>query len=189
MMAPTKNTDFDHAYHSLLHWVWSDIRIPAEIKALIRQGNPRSALELGCGVGRFTRYVAKQGVRVTGVDFSSVAIAKARKRAAQDARQPEFLVGDVTNLNALTGLFDVSFDIGCFHCLNPQGQQAYVAEVSRLLKPGGRHLIWAMDSPPSDIPLSPEVVREIFAPLFILQDARASRRRFAHSHWFWLVAQ
>jgi hypothetical protein len=104
--------------------------------------------------------------------FSPVAIAKAQDTVAQDDVRPQFLVGDVTHLDALSGPFDISFDVGCFHCLDPQGQQAYVYEVSHLLRSGGIHLIWALDSAPSGKPLSPTAVKEIFAPDFELQSAR-----------------
>jgi cyclopropane fatty-acyl-phospholipid synthase-like methyltransferase len=186
MAAPKTNTDFDRAYRYAITF-WGDIRIPEELKALARQGTPRSVLELGCGVGRLSRYLAQQGLRATGVDFSPVAIAKAWKRVAPDDVRPEFLVGDVTHLDTLSGPFDVSFDVGCFHCLDPQSRRGYVSGVSSLLKPGGTHLIWALDSPPSDLPLSPAAVKEIFAPGFELQRAHKSRRRLFRSHWYWLV--
>ena len=186
MTAPSRSAWFDRAYRFPVT-LWGDSRIPDEVQALARQGSPRSALELGCGVGRLSRYLAQQGVRATGVDFSKVAIAKALERVAHDEVRPEFLVGDVTHLDALSGPFDVSLDVGCFHCLDPQGQPAYVSEVSRLLKPGGTHLLWAMDSAPNDRPLSPAAVRQMFAPRFELQSARQSRRRLARSHWYWLV--
>ncbi len=187
MKAPTTSSDFDRTYHFPMTG-WGDIRIPREVKALARQGAPQSgALELGCGVGRLSRYMAQQGLRATGVDFSPVAIAKARERVDHDAVRPEFLVGDVTHLDTLSGPFDVSFDVGCFHCLDPQGQRAYVSEVFRILKPGGTHLIWALDSSPSCLHLSPATVKAIFAPGFVLQNARKSRRRIARSHWYWLV--
>jgi cyclopropane fatty-acyl-phospholipid synthase-like methyltransferase len=186
MAAPTTSADFDRAYHAPVTF-WGDIRIPEELKELVRQRAGSRALELGCGVGRFSRYVAQQGLRATGVDFSPVAIARAQESVARDDVRPEFLVGDVTRLEALSGPFDVSFDVGCFHCLDPQGQRAYVAEVSRLLKSGGTHLIWALDSAPSDLPLSPAAMKEVFAPGFELLNARKSRRRLVQSHWYWLV--
>jgi len=186
MKAPAKSPDFDRAYGMPLT-VWGDIRIPPEIKALARLGPPQSALELGCGIGRFSGYMARQGVRTTGVDFSPVAIARARDRVANSAACPDFLVGDVTHLEMLDGPFDVSFDVGCFHCLDQQGQRAYVSEVQRLLKPGGTHLIWALDSAPSGLALLPATVKEVFAPRLGLQGARKSWRRLAPSHWYWLV--
>lgn len=168
-----------------MHWVWTDIRIPQELKALVQKVSPQRALELGCGVGRFSDYLAQQGVRTTGVDFSPVAIEKARERVRHDYAEPEFLVSDVTRLDALTGPFDLSFDVGCFHCLDLQGQQAYVSEVARLLKTGGIHLIWALDTTPSEMQLSPVAVEEMFAPKFEMKDARKNRRRLARSHWYW----
>lgn len=184
-----KNTDFDKVYRSsLLHWVWTDARIPPELKALIR-ALPKGSrvLELGCGVGRFSRYVAKQGLLATGVDFSSVAISKAQQRAAQDAAPPDYQVGDVTQLEKLSEPFDASFDVGCFHCLDAHEQRAYVAEVARLLKPGGTHLIWAMDAASSGLSLSPVAVRDAFASRFTLQAEQKNRRRLVRSHWYRLV--
>ena len=186
MDAPTNSAAFDQAYRLPITF-WGDVRIPPEVKALVRERTDQSVLELGCGLGRFSRHLAQQGVRVTGVDFSPVAIARAKQRVAGDHGRPDFLVADVTNLEALSGPFDVSFDVGCFHCLDPQGQRAYVSEVTRLLKPGGTHLVWALDESPGGASLPPAAMREIFAPAFELQDARKSRRRLARSHWYWLV--
>src|SRR5271170_5791215 len=95
--APTASVDFDRAYRFPITF-WGDFRIPKELKALIQLGTPHSVLELGCGIGRFSRYVAQQGLEATGVDFSSVAIAKAQKRVAHDKMQPQFLVGNATHL-------------------------------------------------------------------------------------------
>jgi SAM-dependent methyltransferase len=187
MTAPTTSFDFDRAYRAPFT-LWGDIRIPTEVKALTRHGTPRSVLELGCGVGRFSHYLACQGLRATGVDFSPVAIGKARERRIPNAGGLEFLVGDVTHLDALNGPFDVSFDVGCFHCLDPQDQRAYAIQIARLLKPGGAHLIWALDSAPGGMALSPVAVKNIFAPAFELRNIQKSRRRLARSHWYWLIA-
>jgi SAM-dependent methyltransferase len=118
-----------------------------------------------------------------------VAIDKARARVACDERKPEFRVGDVTNLQDIEGGFDVSFDVGCFHCLDAGQQVRYAAEVGRLLKPGGTHLLWALDTPPSEIPLSPAVIEKVFASRFRLRRETSSRRRLVRSHWYWLVQE
>lgn len=88
--APTASAGFDLAYR-LPFAFWGDSRIPNEIKALIQLGTPRSILELGCGAGTFSRYVAQQGLLATGVDFSPAAIAKARERFAQEKVRAQFL--------------------------------------------------------------------------------------------------
>lgn len=186
--APSTSTEFDHIYNApLLHWAWSDVRIPGELKQLVATKQPRTALELGCGLGRFSDYLARQGVAATGVDFSAVAIDKARQRVAGAAHQPTFRVGDVTNLAALAGPFDVALDVGCFHCLDEAGQAGYAAEAHRLLRSGATLLLWALDGAPSGLAVSPAAVAQVFAERFWLEKAAASRRRLVASHWYWLV--
>jgi ubiquinone/menaquinone biosynthesis C-methylase UbiE len=131
--------------------------------------------------------MADQGIKATGIDFSSTAIEKAHKRIFDKEQKPTLLVGDVTNLEMISDQFDVSFDIGCFHCLNEEGQRKYVSEVKRLLKPGATHLIWALDSSPSGIKLTPEYIAKAFKNYFQLVKNKHSRRRVASSHWYWLV--
>ncbi len=186
-MKPVTSSDFDRAYSAPVT-AWGDVRIPPELKALIQQDSPRRALELGCGLGRFSRYVARQGIDATGIDFSAVAIAQAKQRVAQDEKRPDFQVGDVTKLEGIVGPFDFSFDVGCFHCLDANAQRAYATQVHRLLKPGGTHLIWALDDPPGEVEISPAAMARVFTG-FALKDSRTSRRRLVASHWYTLVRE
>jgi ubiquinone/menaquinone biosynthesis C-methylase UbiE len=188
---PSTSLEFDKSYSSLLHWMWSDVRIPKELKELVTTINPVNSLELGCGLGLFSSFMAEQGIKATGVDFSSVGIEKAKKRVADVENKPTFIVGDVTNLGMLNEQFDVSFDVGCFHCLNEERQKRYVDEVSRLLKPGAIHLLWALDNSPSNIKLSPNYISNVFGSHFQLTRSKFSGRRiiFIASHWYWLTHQ
>ncbi|MGD0755065.1 MAG: class I SAM-dependent methyltransferase [Bacteroidales bacterium] len=186
---PATNIEFDKAYSSLLHWMWSDIRIPKELKELVTINKPKNSLELGCGLGRFSSFMSAQGIKATGIDFSSVAIENAKKRVASDKYKPTFLVGDVTNLEMFNEQFDVSFDVGCFHCLNEEGQKRYVEEVYRLLNSGAIHLLWALDNSPGNIKLNPNYISNVFGSHFQLTKSKFSGRRiiFVASHWYWLV--
>jgi ubiquinone/menaquinone biosynthesis C-methylase UbiE len=185
---PSKVEEFDRLYRLPITF-WGDIRIPNELRWLAKENHGGSVIELGCGIGRYCRFMAKQGLRTTGIDFSSVAIARAKKRAAHDINRPDFIVGDVTNLKMGDRSFDVSFDIGCFHCLDENEQQKYETEVFRILKPDGTHLIWAMDTtpPPNRSQLTPDMVREVFSKHFKLVKIKESRRRIVKSHWYWLI--
>jgi 2-polyprenyl-3-methyl-5-hydroxy-6-metoxy-1,4-benzoquinol methylase len=89
--------------------------MPPEVADLARGKPAQRILELGCGVGRFSRNLARAGHQVVGVDFSPVAIEKARARPTGEANRPEFVVGDVTDLHNVEGPFDLSFDVGCCH--------------------------------------------------------------------------
>jgi hypothetical protein len=67
-----------------------------------------------------------------------------------------------------TEKFDYSFDVGCFHCLNEEGQRKYVSEICRLLKSGATYLIWGLNNSPSGIQLTPEYIAKLFGDYFQL---------------------
>ena len=158
MTAPTTAAAFDRAYR-LPFTPWGDFRIPSEVVALATRVGPSARmLELGCGRGRFTRYLARRGLSATGVDFSPVAIELAQRAVAADEVRPTFLVADVTQPQGLAGPFDAALDVGCFHCLDPAGQRAYATEVAGLLAPGATLLLWALDRSPAGATLGPAAV-------------------------------
>ncbi len=183
---PDPRNFFNKAYKFPIT-LWGDVRIPKELETFVKTNNPKTALELGCGLGRHSTFIAEQGVKATGVDFSTVAIEKAKKRLANKEQRPTFLIGDVTNLEIITESFDFSFDIGCFHCLHEVWQQKYVSQIKRLLKPGATHLIWALDSLPFGMKLSPNYIDKLFENSFQLVNSKSSRRRILPAHWYWLV--
>ena len=184
MTAPTTSPEFDRVYLGGLT-PWGDIRIPPELKALAKGRAGQRSLELGCGLGRFSHWLAGQGLLATGVDFSAVAIDKAQARG-EGMDGLRYLVADVTALPPLGGAFDFAFDVGCFHCLPPEGQHAYAASLAGQLRPGAPLLIWAMDHSPADLALTPQSVAAALAPHFTLQSAAPNRRRIAASHWYHL---
>ena len=62
-----------------------------ELVALVEAGvltparlAPGRAIDLGCGTGANVRYLARHGFETTGVDFSTVALQVARRRAATE---------------------------------------------------------------------------------------------------------
>lgn len=186
--APSSSLEFDKVYKSAFkHWVWTDTRIPKELKELVEQKRPKTSLEFGCGLGMFSTYLAEQGIEATGVDFSKTAIEKANKRLLQKQQKPTLMVGDVTNLTMLSQPFDVAIDVGCFHCLNETAQKKYVAEAFRLLKPGASLLIWALDNSPISIKMNQNYMQQVFGKYFQLDNSKFSRRRIASSHWYWLT--
>jgi 2-polyprenyl-3-methyl-5-hydroxy-6-metoxy-1,4-benzoquinol methylase len=57
---------------------------------------PGSALDLGAGEGRNATWLARQGCAVTAVDFSDVALRKARQLAEASGVEIDSVVADVT---------------------------------------------------------------------------------------------
>ncbi len=75
----------------------------AEVSSL----DPGRALDLACGEGQNAIWLATLGWTVTGVDFSSVAIDKARARAAQEGVGVEFLCADLLDVHPDAEAYDL----------------------------------------------------------------------------------
>jgi len=61
-----------------------------------------TVLDLGCGSGNHSLYLARQGYTVVGVDFSPKAISLAKEKARLAGVTLEFRLGDVTRLDSFT---------------------------------------------------------------------------------------
>jgi SAM-dependent methyltransferase len=118
-------------------------RIAADVAAVTPDG--ARVLEVGCGPGHLSGQLAGQhGLEVTGLDLDPAMIARARANADRlgDAagRRPQFLVGDVASLALADGSFDlVVSTLSMHHWADPA---AGLAEIGRVLRPGGRALVW-----------------------------------------------
>ncbi|MFC4427714.1 class I SAM-dependent methyltransferase [Deinococcus navajonensis] len=104
-------------------------------RGLLPAGGGRTALDLGCGLGRNTRWLAAQGYQATGVDLSSYAVQEARRRSALPGAS--YIGGDVLREPLAGGPFDLIYDSGCFHHLPPHRRLSYLSVVRAELKPGG----------------------------------------------------
>jgi SAM-dependent methyltransferase len=104
-----------------------------------------AALELGCGTGDTSIYLAKQGWQVTAVDFVPAALEKARAKAGAESVDVNFAQADVRQLRhtGINGPFALIVDNGCLHNMNDDDRDAYVREVSAVAAPDARLLIVA----------------------------------------------
>jgi SAM-dependent methyltransferase len=102
-----------------------------------------SVLDVGCGVGRWSRRLAARGARVTGVDLSPTMIAEARRRAADEglAAWCRFESQDLSQLDA-GSKFDLVLGVTVLqHILDPAALASAVMRMSEHLKPGGRMVL------------------------------------------------
>jgi cyclopropane fatty-acyl-phospholipid synthase-like methyltransferase len=106
---------------------------------------PGSAITLGCGVGRETLYLAKKGFDVIGLDFSPTAIAHARRRAKAAGVDVRFIVDDLTNLQHVSGTFDLVTDFGALNDLSQDARDLYMKSVFPLTKHGGKYVMFCFD--------------------------------------------
>jgi SAM-dependent methyltransferase len=96
-----------------------------------------TALDLGCGVGRWSQELAWRGHDVLGVDLSPSMIEQARQRADRDGVRCTFEVGDVVNL-ALGRQFDVIVCVTVLqHVLDPTAARTAVEKLAAHLAPDG----------------------------------------------------
>jgi ubiquinone/menaquinone biosynthesis C-methylase UbiE len=95
-------------------------------------------LDVGCGTGRFTRFVrgAHPLLPVTGVDLSAPYVRKARRDARHGARL-SYLVTNGERLPFADASFDIVSDVFLFHELPPRVRSTVACEIARVLRPGG----------------------------------------------------
>lgn len=104
-----------------------------------------SALEVGCGTGDCSIYLAQHGWKVTAVDFVTKPLERARAKAGAAGASVDFLEADVTQLSraGIGANFALIIDNGCLHNMSDGDRDAYVREISAVAAPGARLLIVA----------------------------------------------
>jgi SAM-dependent methyltransferase len=126
----------DHYADGTCQW-WHLSRPSPELIAALGDGwlPPRGrVLDVGCGLGTETGYLASAGWQAAGIDLSETALA----RAAAGYGDAAFLRADVRRLPFQPHCFDAAVDRGCFHYLPPGDRLRYAGELGRVLRPGGK---------------------------------------------------
>jgi len=97
-------------------------------------------LDLGCGTGRFSRWFARRGAQVTGIDFSAGALAIARKQS--QGNNPTYRHGSVFEL-AEEQAYDLIFTWGVLTiaCCDRDQLLDALTRIRRALRPDGRLLL------------------------------------------------
>ncbi|GAA4348263.1 bifunctional NAD(P)/FAD-dependent oxidoreductase/class I SAM-dependent methyltransferase [Angustibacter luteus] len=122
--------------------VWSG-RPNAQLVAEVADLEPGSALEVGCGEGADSIWLAERGWRVTGADFSTVALARAAGHAeAAGPAVAERITWTHTDLTRWTAA-DQRFDLVTAHFMHlpREDRVALFAQLAQAVAPGGTLLI------------------------------------------------
>jgi SAM-dependent methyltransferase len=175
---------------------WDDPLPPPEVIETTAKLPPGRVLDLGCGYGRASIYLARHHWRVDGVDFIDRAIAEASSRAesAGVSAAVHFHIGQVTDLGFLSGPYDLALDVGCMHSLDDDGLRRYRDSLLRLLRPDGLYLLFAhLRDDTAEVPgrgVYEQTIYTIFGPQFTLETVRHGRTQVEDkpawaSAWFW----
>jgi SAM-dependent methyltransferase len=175
------------------HPPWDTGITPPEVVEAIEGAEalkPGRALDLGCGTGTNSLYLAQHGWQVVGVDFAVTAIRKARRKAREVRLAVDFYAADVTRLDFLQPPFDLALDIGCFHTLEAEGRVRYRDQLRRLLRPGACFMFYAFGPHQGrfgETGISPEGVQQLFQSDFrLLRVEGGTDPGGSSSAWYWL---
>ena len=118
------------------HWFVDEV--PTELRSLLDSGlvPDGRALDYGSGPGVATAFLAASRPTV-GLDIAWSAMPMARARAAAAGVAPGWVVGAAPELPFPDATFALVFDRGCMHVLDASVWDRYLAEVARVLVPGG----------------------------------------------------
>ena len=121
---------------------WRELRLRTATLAQLQPGE--QVLDVGCGTGTLAMEVAHRvgrAGRVAGIDPSVQQIARARSKAARRNIPIDFQIGVIEQLSFPDQTFDVVLSTLMMHHLPTPLKRQGLAEIARVLKPGGRLVI------------------------------------------------
>lgn len=98
---------------------------------------PGKVLDIGCGNGRNSLYLAKQLYEVDGIDFSKTSIEWACEKALESSLNVNFINISIFDFETPDNIYDYIYDAGCLHHVKPHRRNQYLRKISRLLKDDG----------------------------------------------------
>ncbi len=101
----------------------------------VHAGSFRSALDVGCGEGRFSRMLRAEGIQTVGIDPTEILIGQARRRDPEG----DYRLAGAEELPFADATFDLV--VSYLTLIDIPDVPKAVAEMTRVLKPGGRLLI------------------------------------------------
>jgi SAM-dependent methyltransferase len=147
----------------------------------LSDGQSCKALLLGCGKGHDAVLFAHHGFAVTAVDFSSAALSEARRLAAEQQVEIEFIQEDLFDYSlGIREEFDYVIEYVTFCAIPPSRRAEFAEMVAAVMKPSGRliALFFPLDNRPGGPPfaVSMEEVNRLFGKKLELISVEAPPR-------------
>lgn len=166
---------------------WDTGIVPPEVQALVASEMPVVgwAVDIGCGTGVSSRFLAEHGFHVIGVDLALTALRRAVRSAAHLSAY--FCLGNAADLGFLAVRAVLALDVGCFHALPRMAQRDYIRSLARILLPSASYLLYAFEPQPGAMEgptgIGPADLAH-FAPYFTLRWAQHGRDRNRPAAWY-----
>jgi len=143
-----RNKIFEHIYKRP-GVIWTRTEAPKGLVKLVesRKINPCKTIDIGCGEGFYSIYLASRGFDVTGIDLSEKAIKYSKHNAADHGENVRFLSMDIDDLGKLDEKFDFVLEWSLLHLMKPSQRPNYVENVKNLLNNGGKYLSMCFNKP------------------------------------------
>ena len=124
---------------------WETLDPDEEIVRIVKENKMRkgTVLDVGCGAGTNSIFLAERGLQVVGVDISPSAIAIAEKRAREAGVMIKFIVANAYELDLRKESFNLILDRGCFHHIPKEHRKKYIKQNHNLLKKNGMYYLQA----------------------------------------------
>lgn len=120
-------------------------------------------LDLGSGTGRNAYYFAREGARVTGLEFSPTALQMAKQFAREGGLDIDYRLQSIGKPYPLPDeSIDIALDVTSSNSLSDSERKMYVRELSRTLKPGALLFVRALSF--EGDPHAKELVRRFPGP-------------------------
>ena len=97
----------------------------------------KKAVDVGCGEGRFTRFLAQSGATVTGIDVKQVVLDRAAAKSREEGVAVEWINGRAEALPFEDASLDIVVFSNSLHHVAPDRMEAALREAARVLRPGG----------------------------------------------------
>lgn len=105
------------------------------------------ALDIGCGAGSFTQFLARHAEEVFGADPNEVRIAEARVAAAKAELSIDYEVGAAEDMPFVDASFDIVAFSNSLHHVPAESFAEAMRETARVLVPGG--VLWVAEPLPA----------------------------------------